>query len=107
MDEKRYGAWAFYMLLSFSPLYALYALPVMVAERYFGMTTVYNQYIFWVLIFGVPVIHLSIFYPGSKRDAKWENEYRRTCTDGKNLLAILFSLCCIVAAGVLLFVNHV
>lgn len=45
---------AFYMLLSFSPLYALYALPVMVAERYFGMTTVYNQYIFWVLIFGVP-----------------------------------------------------
>ena len=79
----------------------------MVAERYFGMTTVYNQYIFWVLIFGVPVIHLSIFYPGSKRDAKWENEYRRTCTDGKNLLAILFSLCCIVAAGVLLFVNHV
>lgn len=37
---------AFYMLLSFSPLYALYALPVMVAERYFGMTTVYNQYIF-------------------------------------------------------------
>ena len=98
---------AFYMLLSFSPLYALYALPVMVAVRYFGMTTVYNQYIFWVLIFGVPVIHLSIFYPGSKRDAKWENEYRRTCTDGKNLLAILFSLCCIVAAGVLLFVNHV
>ncbi len=81
---------AVYLLLSFSPLYALYALPVMVAERYFGMTAV----------------HLFLFYPGSKQYAKWENEYKRTCTDWKNLLVTLFSLCCMTAAGVLLFGNN-
>lgn len=98
---------ALYLLLAFSPLYALYALPVLVAEQYLGMTAAYNKYIYWGLIFGVPALHISLFYPGSKRDTKWENEYRRTCTDGKNLLAVLFSLGCVVVASVLLFGNNV
>lgn len=91
---------AVYLLISFSPLYAFYAFPFMVFETYFDMTIMPDKYIYRALIIGIPAIHLSIFYPGSKRYAKWENEYRRCCTDGKNLSAILFSLCCIAGCAI-------
>lgn len=96
---------AIYLLISSSPQIAFYALPFLVLETYFNMMTMCNKYIYWILMFGVPVLHLSIFYPGSKRYAKWENEYRRTCKDWKNLFAILFSLCCIVVTGILFYIT--
>lgn len=90
-----------YLIISFSPLYAFYAIPFMVSKMYFNMMTMSNGFIYWMLMFGVPILHLSIFYPGSRRYVRWETEYWRTCKDWKNILAILFSLCCIIVAGVL------
>lgn len=86
-----------YILISYLPMYALYSLPFVVAERYFGMAATYNKYIYWTLIVCVPAIHTAVFCPGSKRYARWESQYRGCCTDGKNLLALLFSLCCVAA----------
>ena len=42
---------ALYLLLALSPFYAFHALPVMVAQQYFGMTTVYG----WEESVGYPV----------------------------------------------------
>lgn len=96
--NKGSRGFAIFLLLSHLPVYALYALPLLLVERCWGID-VCNKISFLILIAAVPCIHLAVFYPGSKRFNRWENRYRLCCTEVKNALVMGFSVICMLGCA--------
>ena len=93
-----------YFAILLTPVFALYSIPFIVIDRFLDMR-LYNEY-YWVLGLVVAVSHILLFFRNTRQANRWQDAYRKCCTDRKNMISVVVSLVA-VAVWIVLSVKWV
>lgn len=89
-----------YFAILLTPVFALYSILFILIDKLLG-THLYNKY-YWVLGLVVAVSHIALFCLNTKLSDRWEDAYRKCCTDRKNMISVAVSVVAVVVWIVLL-----
>ena len=97
---KRAQGVSLYFAILLTPAFALYSILFIGIDRLLG-TRIYNEY-YWVLGLVVAASHIVLFCLNTKLSYRWEDTYRKCCTDRKNMISGADSVVAVVVWIVLL-----
>lgn len=89
-----------YFAILLTPTFALYSILFIGIDQLLG-TRIYNEY-YWVLGLVVAASHISLFCLNTQLSDRWEDTYRKCCTDRKNMISVAVSVVVVVVWIVLL-----
>ena len=75
-----------YFAILLTPAFALYSIPFIGIDKFLG-TRLYNDY-YWVLGLVVAASHIALFCLNTKLSDRWQDAYRKCCTDRKNMISV-------------------
>lgn len=99
LTRRSRGVPLYYAIL-LTPAFALYSIPFIVIDK-LRDTRLYNEY-YWILGLVVAVSHILLFFLNTKQANRWQDTYRKCCTDRKNMISVAVSAAAMVAWFVLL-----